>query len=244
GGSRGRARSRRVSSCVQLYERSYIEIFRQLRPASLQAREGADDGSRWRGPDRPPWLSCREKEWVRRLGASPPMRMSASWFGSWTHRIQGRGAIDPRPESGLPSDRHPDRTKRAVVLEAVKVWPGKGGGCCPSCQRPRSGWSHSRHGDPVRDVSLSSKAVRRRWLSGAGIQHRASQSPPASERGNRQALRSGQRVCCLVQTLDCRAHACLAQSLPKARQGLGEAQSKSACVPAPRLNSAHAQKTL
>jgi hypothetical protein len=27
--------------------------------------------------------------------------------------------------SGLPSDRHPDRTKRAVVLEAVKVWPGK-----------------------------------------------------------------------------------------------------------------------
>jgi Tripartite tricarboxylate transporter family receptor len=35
------------------------------------------------------------------------MRMSASWFGSWTHRIQGRGAIDPRPESGLPSDRHP-----------------------------------------------------------------------------------------------------------------------------------------
>ena len=55
------------------------------------------------------------------------MRMSASWFGSWTHRIQGRGAIDPRPESGLPSDRHSDRTKRAVVLEAVKVWPGKGG---------------------------------------------------------------------------------------------------------------------
>ena len=33
--------------------------------------------------------------------------------------------------------------------------------CCPSCQRPeilRS--SHSRHGDPVWDVSLSSKAVR------------------------------------------------------------------------------------
>jgi hypothetical protein len=55
------------------------------------------------------------------------MRMSASWFGSWTHRIQGRGAIDPRPESGLPSDRHTDRTKRTVVLEAVKVWPGKGG---------------------------------------------------------------------------------------------------------------------
>src|SRR6516164_4422647 len=37
---------------------------------------------------------------------------------------------DPRPESGLPSDRHPDRTKRAVVLEAVKVWPGKTSVCC------------------------------------------------------------------------------------------------------------------
>jgi hypothetical protein len=31
------------------------------------------------------------------------------------------------PASGLPSDRHPDRTKRAVVLGAVKVWPGNGG---------------------------------------------------------------------------------------------------------------------
>jgi DDE superfamily endonuclease len=36
------------------------------------------------------------------------------------------------------------------------------------------------------------------------------------------------------------ARACLAQSPPKARQGLGEPQSKGASVPAPRLNSAHA----
>ena len=33
------------------------------------------------------------------------------------------------PERELPSDRHSDRTKRAVVLEAVKVWPGNGGAC-------------------------------------------------------------------------------------------------------------------
>src|SRR6476619_7957419 len=33
------------------------------------------------------------------------------------------------PASGLPSDRHPDRTNRAVVLEAVKVCPGNGGAC-------------------------------------------------------------------------------------------------------------------
>jgi hypothetical protein len=39
-------------------------------------------------------------------------------------------------ESGLPSDRHPDRAKRAVVLEAVKVWPGEGGACRKVVRRP------------------------------------------------------------------------------------------------------------
>ena len=57
------------------------------------------------------------------------MRMTASWFGSSdppnTRLWRDRSA----PASGLPSDRHPDRTKRAVVLEAVKVWPGKLGAC-------------------------------------------------------------------------------------------------------------------
>ena len=32
-------------------------------------------------------------------------------------------------ESGLPSDRHRDRIERAVVLEAVKAWPGNSGAC-------------------------------------------------------------------------------------------------------------------
>jgi hypothetical protein len=32
-------------------------------------------------------------------------------------------------ESGLSSDRHRDRIERSVVLEAVKVWPGKGEVC-------------------------------------------------------------------------------------------------------------------
>jgi hypothetical protein len=49
-------------------------------------------------------------------GASE-LRRRCVWFGPPTHRIQGRGAIDPRPESGLPSDR---------LLEAVKVWTSKG----------------------------------------------------------------------------------------------------------------------
>ena len=53
-------------------------------------------------PASKPWLLCRGKEWVRRLGASPPMRMTASWSGPWTHRIQGCGAIDTRPHAGSP----------------------------------------------------------------------------------------------------------------------------------------------
>src|ERR1700683_4526887 len=44
--------------------------------------------------------------------------------------------------------------------------------------------------------------------------------------------------------MDRRAHHCLAQTLPKACQGLGESQSKSAGVLASRLNPPHAQKTM
>ena len=36
---------------------------------------------------------------------------------------------DSRPMASSPSDRRPDRVKRAVVLGAVKVWPGQGGAC-------------------------------------------------------------------------------------------------------------------
>jgi hypothetical protein len=69
------------------------------------------------------------EEWVRRFGASLPMRMTASWFGSLDLPNTRLWRDWTAPESELPSDRHPDRTKRAIVLEAVKVWPGKAGAC-------------------------------------------------------------------------------------------------------------------
>src|SRR5437660_7364602 len=51
-------------------------------------------------------LSRRNREWVRRFGASLPMRMTASWFGSLdppnTRLWRDRSAL----ERGLPSDRH------------------------------------------------------------------------------------------------------------------------------------------
>ena len=52
------------------------------------------------------------------------MRMTASWcdpYGSTEYKVVARS---PRLRSGLPSGRHPDHTKRAVVLEAAKVWLG------------------------------------------------------------------------------------------------------------------------
>jgi hypothetical protein len=45
------------------------------------------------------------------------MRMTASWFGS----LDLPEARLTAPASGLPSDRHPDRSKRAVTLEAASL---------------------------------------------------------------------------------------------------------------------------
>ena len=65
------------------------------------------------------------------------MRMTASWFGSLDLPDTRLWRVDrTAPKSGLPSDRHPDRTKRAIVLEAVKVWPGKGGASAKLVRRP------------------------------------------------------------------------------------------------------------
>jgi hypothetical protein len=85
------------------------------------------------------------------------MRMTASWFGSLdppnTRLWRDRSAH----ERELPSDRHPDRTKRAVVLEAVKVWPGKGRVCGKADGRPtltapaRAGFAILRVGAKKRD---------------------------------------------------------------------------------------------
>src|SRR5580704_10309951 len=52
------------------------------------------------------WHRCRQREWARRPGASPPMRMTASWSGSErTYRIQVCGA-KMRPNGELPSDQY------------------------------------------------------------------------------------------------------------------------------------------
>jgi len=50
------------------------------------------------------------EEWVRRFGSGP-----------WTYRIQGCGAIEPRPKAGSPLIVIPTAPSGAIVLEAVKA---------------------------------------------------------------------------------------------------------------------------
>ena len=76
-------------------------------------------------PGAPTWLSCRGVEWARRLGASLPMRMIASWVWVFAaHRIQGCGTSLIAPQkAGSPRNRRPGLYQRADVLGAVKAWP-------------------------------------------------------------------------------------------------------------------------
>src|SRR5215475_13940865 len=85
--------------------------------------------------------------------------------------------------------------------------------------------------------------VRRRRLSGTEIPQCAANDLAPPRNADRQAFRS-EAICGAAQALDRRAYPRLAQPLPKARQGLGEPQSQSARILAPRLNPPHAPKTL
>src|SRR5262249_21333888 len=51
-------------------------------------------------------FQCRKGEWVRRFGASLPMRMTASWFGSLDPPNTRLWRDSSALERGLPSDRH------------------------------------------------------------------------------------------------------------------------------------------
>ena len=51
-----------------------------LQPKRHRDARAADDRPRWRQPDVGLWPTRRGLEWARRLGASPPMRMTASWY--------------------------------------------------------------------------------------------------------------------------------------------------------------------
>ena len=99
--------------------------------------------------------------------AASELRCRCAWLhhgsGPRIHRIQGCGAIDPRPQAGSPLIVIHDRTKRAVVLGAVKVWPGKNGECRKVGRRPtltapaRADVSEVRIGTKKRAVQIEQR---------------------------------------------------------------------------------------
>jgi hypothetical protein len=82
----------------------------------------ARDGSQVRGGGDP--MDSMANNAVAQNGPaaslSLPMRITASWFGSLAHRIQGCGTNVRAPHVSSPRIRHPDHTKCAVVLGAIK----------------------------------------------------------------------------------------------------------------------------
>src|ERR1700674_1280077 len=112
-----------------------------------------------------PMAAMPALEWVHRLGASPPMRMRASWFGSLRPTGYKVAARVPRaPTASSPRMRHPDHNQRAAVLGAVKARPGNTERAARPERRPtltapaRAGlhdvWVGRRNGIPSRTKKL------------------------------------------------------------------------------------------
>src|SRR5712675_1913572 len=107
-----------------------------------------------------------------------------------------------------------------IVMEEFSSW------------RPCLGCFHSsRRSSPTADIK--DRNLRKRLQKFCRISTLKSSNAPIGSAG-----------CGPAQTLDRRALHRMAQSLPTARQGLGEPQQKGARVLAPRINPPHAQKTL
>ena len=119
---------------------------------------------------------------------------------------------------------------------------------CQSSRRPRRAPRRSR---PRRRDRPDSRCVasrsRRRRDRHRTLSRRARR---VSRRQNRQLdhrNRPAQRTAQVrrpAEKMDRRAHHCVAQPLPKARQRLGKPQSQGARLLAPRINPPHAPKTL
>src|SRR3984893_12923258 len=120
----------------------------------------------------------RKGEWVRRFGASLPMRMTASWSGPWTHRIQGCGATEPRPKAGSPL---------IVIPIALSV---------PSCSKlSRYGLASSEHAARLaRRPTLTAPAREQLSEPRVGTKKRASRSNKETD--------EGQKICCSGELLE------------------------------------------
>jgi hypothetical protein len=117
-----------------------------------------------------PWLPSRCEEWARRPGASPLMRMTASWFrSSRIDRIQGCGAIcvaDGELPSELSSFAAPQKGSHPTNA---------------ACRRARDGQGQVASRRPA--AALDRHCARRPGRSQVGTR-RWSHSGPNREMGN------------------------------------------------------------
>src|SRR5258708_24508482 len=100
------------------------------------------------------WHRCRRREWGPPPGASPPMRMTASWSGSKrTYRIQVCGA-KMRPNGELPSDHYADRRRKTPELR--KRSPSRGSSSLRVLRRQGAAKHKRRYGGkPPSSASVS-----------------------------------------------------------------------------------------
>ena len=112
----------------------------------------ADDDPRWRQPEKLTWSLSHNREWARRPGASPPMRMAASWsdpLGDLPHTslprdpsrlAQGElasgylsSAFDPRWKRRLTRPGKACRRARDRQGQVASRWGRMAGDDCQSC---------------------------------------------------------------------------------------------------------------
>src|SRR5258707_14573157 len=101
-----------------------------------------------------------------------------------------------------------------------------------------------RDGDHVRLVSVPDETLRRWRLSRPAVSPRRGKNNGAGECGDRQAFRPRKRICCPPEAVGRRTNVRMAWPVQASRQRLGERQSKSARISAPRFNQTHAEKTM
>jgi hypothetical protein len=81
------------------------------------------------------------------------MRMTASWFGPWTYRIQGCGAIKPRLKAGSALIVIATAPSGAIVLEPFKARPQK--------RRANEAWvgKKKRTSDPTKKLAMKKRCT-------------------------------------------------------------------------------------
>ena len=111
------------------------------------------------GDPRQAWLARRLREWACRLGALPPMRMTASWFGSVWNPPNTSVWRDHRAHGELPSDHHPDTYQPDQKSEWLPERPASLSIVPPRAQASRRCETQAALGRQSRPSSLAFRSL-------------------------------------------------------------------------------------